>query len=107
VLTNALLKHFADLYLGGDETQRWHPEAALLCAPSLAALPPTWLATLGHDPLRDDGLALVQALGAAGVTVRHVHEPAGVHGCLTMPAVVSQVGPRLLVSLAGWLRETV
>ncbi len=107
ILTSALLKHFADLYLGDDETLRWHPEAALLCAPSLAGLPPTWLATLGHDPLRDDGLALVQALGAAGVTVRHVHEPAGVHGCLTMPAVVSQVGPRLLASLAGWLRETV
>ena len=107
VLTTALLEHFASLYLGPDEALRSHRDAVLLGGHALSELPPTWLATLGHDPLRDDGLALVKALGAAGVSVRHVHEPSGVHGCLTMPAVVSQVGPRLLTSLAGWLRETV
>lgn len=103
LLTQALLQWCAELYLGREEARGSHPEAALLCAPNLARLPPCWVATLGHDPLRDDGLALVQALTEAGVPVQHRHEPAGVHGCLTTPWV-SQVGPRLLESLAGWLR---
>lgn len=107
ILTSALIEHFARLYLGDALQLHGHPDAVLLGGRPLSDLPPTWLATLGHDPLRDDGLALVSALSQAGVPVRHVHEPAGVHGCLTMPAAVSKVGPQLLAGLAAWLRETV
>lgn len=103
LLTQSMLRWCAEHYLGTDPAAATHPEAALLCAPGLAQLPPCWVGTLGHDPLRDDGFALVQALAAAGVAVHHHHEPAGVHGCLTMPWV-SQVGPQLLAGLADWLR---
>jgi acetyl esterase len=106
ILTAAAMQWFTHHYLGGQAGLAEHPEVALLRSQRLAALPPCWVATLGHDPLRDDGLDLVRALGEAGVPVRHVHEPAGVHACISLPAV-SAVGPRLLAGLAAWLRETV
>ncbi len=106
VLTREMLRWCAELYLGDDASLLRHPETALLRAPGLHRLPPTWLATLGHDPLRDDGLALLRTLRESGVTVQHLHEPAGVHGCLTMPPSVSDVGPRVLAHLAAWLRQS-
>ena len=55
-----------------------------------AGLPPTLLLTVGHDPLRDEGLALAQALTQAGNWVSHLHMPNQMHGLLTqsrlMPA---------------------
>ena len=75
---------------------------ALLHSPHLGQLPPTWIATVGHDPLRDEGLMLAQALREAGVPLTAVHEPSGVHGCIHF-AALSTVGPRLVASLAQWL----
>lgn len=106
LLTNELMRWATEHYVGTDPARQAHPEVALLPAAQLSALPPCWVATLGHDPLRDDGLDLVATLGGAGIPVRHCHEPSGVHGCLTMPAL-SPVGPRLVSALASWLRETV
>jgi len=63
-------------------------------APANAAdhsdLPPAYIGTAEHDPLRDDGARYAELLGAAGVPVEHSNEPTLVHGyasfALAIPA---------------------
>jgi GrpB-like predicted nucleotidyltransferase (UPF0157 family) len=69
--------------------QQWVPDAGrrrdATVSPlyaDLAGLPPTVVATAQHDPLRDEGTALVERLRAAGVPVDHVDHPGLVHGFL-------------------------
>jgi acetyl esterase len=104
-LTASSMVWFMDSYLGKDASLARHPETALLHATRLSELPPTWIATLGHDPLRDEGIALARAVEAAGVPTTHVHEPSGVHACIHFTAL-SPVGGRLMAGLAQWLRQT-
>ena len=103
-LTAAAMAWFMETYLGKDASSARHAEVALLHAPRLDALPPTWIATLGHDPLRDEGIALARAIARAGAATTHVHEPSGVHACIHFTAL-SPVGIRLIAGLAQWLRE--
>ena len=103
-LTASSMVWFMDAYLAKDASLARHPEVALLHAPGLDRLPPTWIATLGHDPLRDEGIALAGAIAAAGVPTTHVHEPSGVHACIHFTAL-SPVGGRLMSGLAQWLRQ--
>jgi acetyl esterase len=49
-----------------------------------SGLPHAYVLTAGHDPLREDGLAYVEKLKAAGVTVTHIDYPTMIHGFLTM-----------------------
>lgn len=72
----------------------------------LAGLPPTYILTLGHDPLRDEGLAFAAALEKAGVPVTADHRPDFIHGILTfgttMPSVIEltdMLGRRLGAAL--------
>ncbi len=102
-LTHGVMKWFIDCYLGGHTALQRHPDFALLHAPALATLPPTWIATMGHDPLRDEGHALARRLDGAGVPVTHSHYPDGIHACIHFTAV-SPVGQQLVVALAQWLR---
>ncbi len=48
-------------------------------------MPPAVVVTAGHDPLRDEGIAFVGALKAAGVATVHCHYEGGIHGFMTMP----------------------
>jgi acetyl esterase len=105
-LTASVMRWFMDAYLGQDASLVRHPEVALLHSRQLHRLPRTWIATLGHDPLRDEGIALARAIGAAGVPVTHVHEPSGVHACIHFTAL-TPVGGRLLDGLAQWLKALV
>jgi acetyl esterase len=104
-LTTAVMRWFVDAYLGPDAATRDHPEVSLLRSQRLHSLPATWIATLGHDPLRDEGLALARMLAAAGVPLTHVHEPSGIHACIHF-TVLSPAGARLLAGLAAWLRDS-
>ena len=47
---------------------------------ALGQLPPTLIVTAGHDPLRDDGVALADAIVRAGGSVDRLHFPTLVHG---------------------------
>ena len=64
---------------------RTHPYASPLAAPDLSGLPPAITVVAGHDPLRDEGLAYVEALEAAGVPSVCRYFEGGVHGFMTMP----------------------
>jgi acetyl esterase len=103
-LTHGVMQWFIDCYLGGRSELARHPDFALLSAPSLASLPPSWVATMGHDPLRDEGHALAQRIEQAGVTTEHRHYPGAIHACIHFTAV-SPLGGQVLSDLAQWLRS--
>lgn len=79
------LEWYWDQYVP-EMADRTDPYASPLHAADLSGLPPAVAVVAGHDPLRDEGLAYVKALEAAGVpTVCRFFE-GGIHGFMTMPA---------------------
>ena len=59
---------------------------------------------MGHDPLRDEGHALAQAMARAQVALTHQHYPSAIHACIHFTAV-SAVGAQVIDDLAQWLGE--
>jgi len=53
-------------------------------AESLAGLPPAYIGTAEHDPLRDDGAKYAELLTAAGIPVVLSNEPTMVHGFVSL-----------------------
>jgi acetyl esterase/lipase len=81
-----------------------NPYALPLCAEDLTGLPPTVLATAEFDPLRDEGVAYVRKLQAAGVEVRHIHAVDQMHGFMLVDRAVAKAAAlidRLADALAG------
>lgn len=105
-LTTGAIHWFTASYLGGQADALTHPDYALLQSDGFEPLPATWVATMGHDPLRDEGHALAQRLATAGVTVVHRHYPGAIHACIHFTAV-SPIGLQVMTDLAQWLREQV
>ena len=56
-------------------------------AETLSGLPPAYIGTAEHDPLRDDGGKYAELLSAAGVAVQHSNEPTMVHGYVSLALV--------------------
>jgi acetyl esterase len=88
-LTAATMHWFRGHY--APEPSTWSDwRASPLCAVDLAALPPALVLTVGHDPLRDEGVAYAGRLAQEGNEVTHIHLPDQIHGLLTqgrlMPA---------------------
>ncbi|BBZ65179.1 esterase [Mycolicibacterium insubricum] len=82
---------------------REHPYAAPLHA-DLTGLPPAVVVIAGHDPLRDEGLAYLDALSRAGVPTVRLHYDGAIHGFLTMPAL--DLAQRAHRDVATALRES-
>lgn len=70
-----------------DESTRTHHEASPLRG-DLKGLPPAFVVTAEHDPLRDEGEAFAAKLAEAGVPVRYKLYPGTVHGFFSLPHVV-------------------
>lgn len=80
-LTSDIMRWFWDSYLGDTDpedagTQRAFP----IRSTALNTLPPALLCTAGRDPLRDEGMAMADALRDAGVAVEQEHYPDSEHG---------------------------
>ncbi|MCH9728168.1 MAG: alpha/beta hydrolase [Actinomycetia bacterium] len=57
-------------------------------AADLSGLPPAFIGTAEHDPLRDDGARYAELLTASGVPVEWRNEPTLVHGYVSFALVV-------------------
>ena len=84
---------FMTWYLGDlsiSDPSKLPTDLAPANAATLAGLPPAYIGTAEHDPLRDDGGKYAELLGAAGVPVTRSNEPTMVHGFVNL-ALVSPV----------------
>ena len=64
----------------GRERSNVSPYAAPARAEDLSGLPPAYMMTCEHDPLRDEGILYAMRLMAAGVSVELHNYPGTVHG---------------------------
>ncbi|WP_433267401.1 alpha/beta hydrolase [Actinosynnema sp. CS-041913] len=67
-LTDQKMDWFLDHYAPSRDSHT-DPRLSVLLAEDLSGLPPTYLATAGFDPLRDEGEAFAEKLAAQGVPV--------------------------------------
>ncbi|MCB9680524.1 MAG: alpha/beta hydrolase [Alphaproteobacteria bacterium] len=79
LLSTPTMRWFVGQYIP-DADQRRDPFASPLRAPDLAGLPPAHVVVAGFDPLRDEGLAYVDALREAGVPADLAFYPGTMHG---------------------------
>lgn len=88
LLNGPMVARFTELHVP-DPALREHPALNPLDRPNevLAAHPPTWVQTVGFDPLLEQDRAYVERLRAVGVDVRHDHEPTMAHGYISMTGV--------------------
>ena len=93
-LTASRMHWFLQQYLS-DPAQALDWRASPLLAPSLAGLPPAFVVTAGHDPLRDEGIAYARRLEGEGVRVTHLHLGDQIHGFLTLGRVLRRATPVL------------
>lgn len=87
ILTADVTHAFLTWYLPGtdlDNPAGLPTDVAPANADSLAGLPPAYIGTAEHDPLRDDGGKYAELLTAAGVAVQHSNEPTMVHGYVSL-----------------------
>ena len=64
----------------GEDRSNVSPYAAPARAEDLSGLPPAYVMTCEHDPLRDEGIIYAMRLMAAGVQVELHSYPGTVHG---------------------------
>jgi acetyl esterase len=90
-----------------DPKDLLNPLAAPLLAADHRGLPPAFIAVAQHDPLRDSGLAYVDALAAAGVPVELDRGPGLIHSylraradCAAAQAAFERMGRWLVHALA-------
>lgn len=87
LLTRATLEWFRKHYLGETGPDDWR--ASPLRAESLAGLPPAFVLTASHDPLRDEGEAYARRLVEAGVPTTTWRVEGMLHGFLPMDKLIS------------------
>ncbi|AEG51061.1 esterase/lipase [Sphingobium chlorophenolicum L-1] len=87
-LTSSTLRWFRDLYLE-DIAMAGDWRASPMRYPRFQGLPPTLVVSVGHDPLRDDTVALAQRLLSEVPGTEHRHLPDQMHGFLTLGKAIA------------------
>lgn len=105
-LTLGVMQWFEACYTGNRVEVENHPDVALGKFHQFETLPNTWVGTMGHDSLRDEGHALAINVAKAQGAVTHQHYPSGMHACIHFTAI-SPVGLAVMTDLAQWLRKQV
>lgn len=82
ILNRGDMVWFWDHYVP-DPTARVSPDASPLRAKDLTGLPPAYVITAEHDPLRDEGFAYAERLRAERVPTEHRHFGSQIHGFFT------------------------
>jgi len=90
-IPQATLKWFYECYLANEQQRTDWKASPLLAEPErFKGLPPTLILTAGYDPLGDEGLALGEAMQAAGTKVENARFEGQIHGFLTMGRLIGQ-----------------
>ncbi len=87
ILNRRDMRWFWDHY-APDADARANPYASPLRAASLADLPPAYLITAEHDPLRDEGFAYADRLRDARVPVEHRHYGSQIHAFFSFTGIL-------------------
>lgn len=98
-LTRRDMEWFYEQYLPG--ALRTDPRADLTGPVGAGARLPAVVVTVGHDPLRDEGIDYARALSDAGGDVRWIHAPELYHGALTQSGWLPSAEARLTECLAA------
>jgi acetyl esterase len=102
LLTKSDMDWFEAHYLSNG-ADREDPRISMLRAANLSGLPPTYIATAGFDPLRDEGELFAERARAAGVDVALHRHPELIHGFANMTAI-SRTARSAMHEVAGALR---
>jgi acetyl esterase len=102
-LTHASIRWFHRQYVGGRRELDRDPRLGPLHAESLADLPPALVVTAGFDPLRDEGEAYADALGAHGTRVTQKRYSSLIHGFLNLVGV-SPLSRKAVIEIAVMTR---
>lgn len=107
-LTDAfLLNHdrmlwYLSLYLDNQD-DLLTPRVSPMFSDRLPGQPQAMVIVAGHDPLRDDGIAYVDALTSAGVKADLVEFPGQIHAFMSLTKVLPQ-GNAAIRQAADWLK---
>ena len=91
ILDRDVVEAFVTWYVPGldiSEPTKLPATLAPAYAADFSGLPPAFIGTAEHDPLRDDGARYAELLNAAGVPVELHNEPTMVHGYASFALVV-------------------
>lgn len=107
LLSGPMVARFTELHVP-DPDDREAPALNPVEQPTevLAQHPPTWIQTVGFDPLLEQGRQYADRLAAAGVEVDHDHDPAMAHGYISMTGVSEGAAVALGRGIAALRRLT-
>lgn len=91
------LGFYAKAYMG--EQTEIDKYAAPLLEKDYSKLPSTFMLTVEHDAIRDDGFIFVERLASAGVKVEHYDAKGLVHGCMQARFMC----PQTSIAFAKWV----
>lgn len=103
-LTPTTMRWFGDLYCPRP-ADRLDWRASPLRATTLTGAAPAFVVTVGHDPLRDEGIDYARRLEREGVRVTHVDIADQIHGFLTMGRFMRVAGDTIAMLGTALRRE--
>jgi acetyl esterase len=98
-LSAVTVAYFHDFYIT-DPAHDLDWRASPLLAEDLSKLPPAFVLTAGHDPLRDEGLQYAQRLSESGVRTTLVNFERQMHGFVLMGRVIDEANTAVALCAA-------